>query len=180
MDFLKNKILDINIIFYDVEKEKTFLSKNTSNVCISFCNTLAIRNHLCGIYSSAYNLNTYFNENVLNYYPIWVAHYTNKDYPNFNKGRVVLWQFTDKGKINGINKDLTVDLNYGKLSNLIIESPYNDYYIHNFEYEEKITNNEEDNSEQENKESKEGNKEEIIEEEKLLNNSYDISLSFYF
>ena len=149
LDFTKNKSLDINILFYDVEKEKTFLSGNTSFICVSFCNTLALNNHICGIYSSSYYFKKYFDENVLKTYPIWVAQYTQKEKPdidiNWN-----LWQFSDKGEIEGISEN-KVDLNYAKMDQLLdlkVSNYYINYSIYNYLKDEnfyQIENKEEEN-----------------------------------
>ena len=47
--------------------------------------------------------------NKLAEYDVWVADYSNK--VNFYTGKYTMWQYTDKGNIDGITGK--VDLNYG-------------------------------------------------------------------
>ena len=42
-------------------------------------------------------------------HPIWLAHYTS--YTNYT-GKYVMWQLTDKGKIDGIDKLTDIDIYY--------------------------------------------------------------------
>lgn len=58
------------------------------------------------IYSSKYYLENIWN---LNKYPTWLAHYTKQT--NYDK-EYLLWQFSNQGKVNGINTDVDLDILY--------------------------------------------------------------------
>ena len=59
-----------------------------------------------GLYASSSILETKFREDILESVPIWVAEWDNNlDY----KGNFIFWQYSNKGKIDGI--DTEVDLN---------------------------------------------------------------------
>ena len=59
-----------------------------------------------GLYASTSVLETKFREDILESVPVWVAEWDNNlDY----KGNFIFWQYSNKGRINGIEAD--VDLN---------------------------------------------------------------------
>jgi lysozyme len=45
-------------------------------------------------------------------YPLWVAHYYQKDEPDVNR-KWIFWQHNDKGKINGIKESVDFNVFYG-------------------------------------------------------------------
>ncbi len=67
---------------------------------------------------SGYKGMLYSSKNYLQYiwqnknnYPVWLAHYTDKtDY----EGEYILWQLTNKGRIDGINTDVDINVMYHK------------------------------------------------------------------
>ena len=91
----------------------------------------------------------YFDENVLKTYPIWVAQYTQKEKPDIDINWS-LWQFSDKGEIEGISEN-KVDLNYAKMDQLLdlkVSNYYINYSIYNYLKDEnvyQIENKEEEN-----------------------------------
>jgi lysozyme len=71
------------------------------------------------IYTSWHFFNTYLNTPELRQYPLWIAHYKT---PNLNEKTTnwVIWQHTDKAKINGIRGG--VDFNVFKGGELDLKS----------------------------------------------------------
>jgi lysozyme len=53
------------------------------------------------VYTNKSLFNSYF-ENNLSDYPIWLSDYFSKDLKRFPEENLILWQFTDKGKVLGV------------------------------------------------------------------------------
>jgi lysozyme len=53
-------------------------------------------------------------------YPLWIAHYTAKPQPNIPAtwNNWVLWQFSEKGKVNGVKGSVDRDRFNGSLDDL--------------------------------------------------------------
>lgn len=79
-------------------------------VCRAFCETIRNAGYTPGIYASKSWFNDSLNISSLSSYKIWLAQYATK--PTYT-GRYDLWQYSDKGTINGINGK--VDVNYSYL-----------------------------------------------------------------
>ncbi len=93
-------------IYFDIEEKRQI---NVANeVCKAFCNEIERAGYWVGIYSYASFLNTYISKEIRNRYAIWIAHF-GVDKPNYS-GTYGMWQYSDEGRINGINA--SVDLDY--------------------------------------------------------------------
>ncbi|MDE6420636.1 MAG: Ig-like domain-containing protein, partial [Lachnospiraceae bacterium] len=87
------------------------ISKETRTaVCRAFCETIRNAGYTPGIYASKSWFNDKLNTSSLSSYKIWLAQYAMK--PTY-AGRYDLWQYSDKGTINGISGK--VDVNYSYL-----------------------------------------------------------------
>ena len=65
--------------------------------------------YYCGLYCSANYLNNLISDEVKNKYQIWVAHW-GVDKPNYN-GKWGIWQYSSKGKFDGIqSKRVDLDI----------------------------------------------------------------------
>lgn len=90
------------------------LSKSArTDITIAFCETVRNAGFKAGVYASK----SFFDDELvfsrISSYNIWVAHYT-KDVTNF-KHPYKMWQYTDKGRVDGIpgnngNVDLNISL----------------------------------------------------------------------
>ncbi len=91
--------------YYDIEDSKLLsLGKSqVSQIAENFCRTLEKNRYFCGIYASADPLNNLFNEeDVRKDFAVWVAHY-DIDKPGYS-GDWGIWQYTSKGRVDGIWK----------------------------------------------------------------------------
>lgn len=87
------------------------ISKETRTaVCRAFCETIRNAGYTPGIYASKSWFTDKLSMSSLSAYKIWVAQYAAK--PTYT-GRYDLWQYSDKGTINGISGK--VDVNYSYL-----------------------------------------------------------------
>ncbi len=92
-------------IYGDMEGDTMFGDIN--NVIKTFCDTIEAYGYKGGVYASLSNLRL-FEWSTIASYSIWCAQYY--DYCSFEHS-VDLWQYTDEGRVSGINR--TVDLNEG-------------------------------------------------------------------
>ncbi|MEG0546495.1 MAG: glycoside hydrolase family 25 protein [Oscillospiraceae bacterium] len=86
------------------------LSKSLrTDIAIAFCETVKNAGYKAGIYASK----TFFDDELqfsrISSYHIWVAQYTAPDKPTNFKHPYKMWQYTDKGRVDGIPEN--VDLN---------------------------------------------------------------------
>lgn len=104
-------------IYIDMELSGDYPNGRTDNLSVAerveiiqaFCETIKNSNYKSGVYTGEYFLSNYLNYQYISQYNIWMASYTdNNDLPKFNN-RYDVWQFTDRGRINGINGN--ADLN---------------------------------------------------------------------
>lgn len=84
------------------------VQERTNNVK-AFCEVIKNAGYKPMIYSYTYFLQNQLYMSQLNSYDVWVADYSDK--VNFYTGKYTMWQYTDKGRIDGITEN--VDLNYG-------------------------------------------------------------------
>lgn len=105
-------------ICYDIEDENIFkYNKQTkTDMCISFCDTIEMSGHYAMLYANPNWLNNHlYSEQLLKRYDLWLAHY-GVDNPSFACG---IWQKTDKGKVDGINGYVDLDIAYKDYKKLI-------------------------------------------------------------
>ena len=94
-------------IWFDMEdadgyKEKNGMPSNKilADICITFCETIKDNGYNVGIYANLDWLYNKINDSRLDVYNKWVAQWN--DVCTYNK-KYVMWQYTDKGIVDGIN-----------------------------------------------------------------------------
>ena len=96
-------------VYYDIEEKSIFEAGIASDIAKAFCNILEANKFFCGIYSSTYFFDTYFDNEVKTRYTIWLAHW-DVEVPTY-KGKYDVWQY-GSGSIPGIGDDADVDKGY--------------------------------------------------------------------
>jgi len=96
-------------VYYDIEEKSIFEAGIASDIAKAFCNILEANKFFCGIYSSTYFFDTYFDDEVKTRYTIWLAHW-DVEVPTY-KGKYDVWQY-GSGSIPGIGDDADVDKGY--------------------------------------------------------------------
>ena len=81
--------------------------KSVTSLAETFCSKIKKNGYSTGIYTNLDFSSNYFTKEVLNKYPTWVACWKNKI---TYKGDFVMWQYTDSGRVDGINGK--VDMNW--------------------------------------------------------------------
>ena len=78
-------------------------------VCKTFCQTITNAGYRAGVYSNKNWLTEKLDASQLSGYSIWCAHYADKcGYT----GSYSMWQYTDRGSVDGINGDVDLDRVY--------------------------------------------------------------------
>ena len=96
-------------VYYDIEEKSIFEAGIASDIAKAFCNILEANKFFCGIYSSTYFFDTYFDDEVKTRYTIWLAHW-DVEVPTY-KGKYDVWQY-GSGSVPGIGDDADVDKGY--------------------------------------------------------------------
>lgn len=80
-------------------------------VCEAFCTTVKNAGLEAGVYASRNWYNNRLTASTLESYAIWLAEY--RSVPLY-QGYYQMWQYTSKGKINGINGNVDLNVSYRK------------------------------------------------------------------
>lgn len=116
LSVLNNRKIDLPV-WYDIEEDVTFATgkENVSNIADAFFKTIIEAGYGGGIYSSLFTFQNYFTKEVKEKYDIWLAHVASDggalsqtSYPD----KKDLWQYSWKGKVNGISGDVDLDYCY--------------------------------------------------------------------
>lgn len=116
LDVLGDRNIDLPIVldfeeteFYTGELSRMHDMSPTdrTKVAKAFCDEIIKNNHEVIIYTNLYWAETFYDWNVLSDYPVWYAQYAT--YPNFDKP-FVMWQYTDNGYIDGIDRNVDFDI----------------------------------------------------------------------
>lgn len=109
LSILNGEKLDLPV-YFDMEEEsivRKYDKKTMTNMCIAFCSEIEKAGYWAGVYSNKNWFTHYLDYNELKArYTLWLAHY-GIDSPSLDCD---MWQYTDKGKVNGITGN--VDMNY--------------------------------------------------------------------
>lgn len=95
-------------VYFDIEEKKQIGVAN--ELCKAFCDEMEKVGYWVGIYSFASFLNSYICKEIKNRYAVWVAHF-GVGKPNYS-GDYGMWQYSDKGRMDGINANVDLDYCY--------------------------------------------------------------------
>ncbi len=117
IEAIKGKVFEFPI-WYDIEEELQFAKGKVfcSAITRAFCDEMKKGGYYSGLYISRSPLQSFINEDIKKTYPLWVAEYNSK--LNYT-GHVDMWQYTENGRINGLNCDFDIDVNYTDFPALI-------------------------------------------------------------
>lgn len=107
ISLLKGKSIQLPV-FIDLE-DKTIIGYDLTNQAIEYCKILEQNGIKSGIYASKDWFKNKLDINKLEKYKIWLAEWNGKKEPTVSF-KVDLWQYSDKGQINGINGHVDLDL----------------------------------------------------------------------
>ncbi len=128
MEALKDKIFEYPI-YYDVEDSSllgNLTNKDRTDIALAFTRKLQENGYYAGVYTNLDWLNNYLDkERLTQNTEIWIAQYVTgelKDYSQYG-----LYQYTNKGQINGINGDVDKNVAYKDYPTIISQSGYNGF-----------------------------------------------------
>lgn len=111
-------------VYIDMEEPKlTYLGKEKlTKIAETFCENIEANGYKCGIYANKSWLTNYLDTNNLkNKYDLWLAEWQIKltnynqalaSNPTYNEIPYKLWQFSEKGVINGIKTNVDLDIGW--------------------------------------------------------------------
>ena len=113
-------------IWFDQE-EKTILATgkaNCSAMVRAFCEVLEKNGYWVGLYTSRSVLSTHIEDDIKSRYALWAAEWNSK--LNYS-GAVGIWQYSDKGRVDGISGNVDLDESYIDYAKLVKEKGFNGF-----------------------------------------------------
>ena len=98
-------------VYFDLEEKKQFdLGKEkVSAIMRAFLEKVEKAGCFVGLYGSASSLTTHTADDIKSHYTIWLAHWVDKT--NYS-GAYGIWQYSEKGKVDGISGNVDLDICY--------------------------------------------------------------------
>ena len=105
-------------VYFDLEEKKQFdLGKEkVSAIMRAFLEKVEKAGYFVGLYGSASSLTTHTADNIKSHYTIWLAHWVDKT--NYG-GAYAVWQYSEKGKVDGISGNVDLDICYKDFPTII-------------------------------------------------------------
>ena len=120
-------------VFYDMENEKQLqnglTTKQRTEMCLAFMDKMESKGWFVGTYANANWYKNYLDEKTLGEAgPLWLAAWTDSGEPSKDySGKYGLWQYSDKGKVNGISGNVDLDVSYVDYPEIMRTCGYNGY-----------------------------------------------------
>lgn len=124
-------------VFCDIEYDTTnYAARNgvkmtktlASDMALAFMETIKAAGYKTGWYSNLDWVRNYLTSSALDSWPLWFAQYASrKTYSG--KADVVMWQYSDKGRVNGINGNVDMDYCYKDYSKEVKPVAKEPWYI---------------------------------------------------
>lgn len=105
-------------VYFDLEEKKQFdLGKEkVSAIMRAFLEKVEKAGYFVGLYGSASSLTTHTADDIKSHYTIWLAHWVDKT--NYG-GVYAVWQYSEKGKVDGISGNVDLDICYKDFPTII-------------------------------------------------------------
>lgn len=105
-------------VYFDLEEKKQFdLGKEkVSAIMRAFLERVESAGYFTGLYGSASSLTTHTADDIKSHYTIWLAHWVDKT--NYS-GAYGIWQYSEKGKVDGISGNVDLDICYKDFPTII-------------------------------------------------------------
>ena len=113
-------------VYYDVEEKKQFAlgKEKVSAIMRAFLERVEAAGYFVGLYGSASSLTTHTADDIKSRYTIWLAHWV--DQTNYT-GVYSIWQHSEKGRVDGINGNVDLDIGYKNFPTIIKAKGLNGY-----------------------------------------------------
>ena len=105
-------------VYYDVEEKKQFAlgKEKVSAIMRAFLERVEAAGYFVGLYGSASSLTTHTADDIKSRYTIWLAHWVNQ---TSYGGAYGIWQHSEKGRVDGINGNVDLDIGYKDFPTII-------------------------------------------------------------
>lgn len=112
---IKGKTFDFPV-WFDLEHDSQRNGSICGHIIPAFIETIKAGGYYCGLYSYYSFFKSYIpRSSYEGKYDVWLAHYTNTT-PWTNKA---IWQYSEKGRVNGINGNVDMDYCYKDYPSII-------------------------------------------------------------
>jgi len=112
-------------VFMDNEAQPASAKEGITEATIAFCETMEAAGYFVGIYGSAYSgFRDRMDDSKLTAYTHWVAQYASKC---TYSGKYGIWQYSSKGRVNGISGNVDMDLSNVDYPSAIKGGGFNGY-----------------------------------------------------
>ena len=113
-------------VFFDIEEQAAFDTgkANCSAMVRAFCDVLEQSGYWAGLYTSRSALETYIEDDIKSRYALWIAEWGNR--LNYS-GPVGIWQYSEKGYVNGIIGNVDLDVAYRDYTSAVKENGLNGF-----------------------------------------------------
>lgn len=126
LDWIKGKTFEYPIYFDIEDKTQVSLPRKTlTDICIAWCSIVEKAGYYVGIYSNPDWFINKLDQERLKAYDKWLAHWANK--PKWGNAFGGLWQYSSKGRIDGIKGDVDLDKSYRDYPAIIKKAGLNGY-----------------------------------------------------
>ena len=114
---IKGKQFEMPVYFDLEEKKQLDLGKEkVSAIMRAFLERVESAGYFTGLYGSASSLTTHTADDIKSQYTIWLAHWVDKT--NYS-GAYGIWQYSEKGHVDGINGNVDLDICYKDFPTII-------------------------------------------------------------
>ncbi len=105
-------------VYFDLEEKKQFdLGKEqVSAIMRAFLKKVESAGYFVGLYGSASSMATHTADDIKSWYTIWLAHWVNH---TSYSGAYGIWQHSEKGRVDGINGNVDLDICYKDFQTII-------------------------------------------------------------
>ena len=95
-------------VYFDVEEKNALATgkKNVSAIIRAFCSIMEKAGYWVGVYASRAHIQSYIDDDTQKRYTLWVAEWGNALHYSGDYG---MWQYSEKGKVSGINGNVDLD-----------------------------------------------------------------------
>lgn len=113
-------------VYFDLEEAKQFnLGKaRVSAIMRAFLERVEAAGYFVGLYGSKSSLTAYTENDIKDRYAIWMAHWVSQT--NYG-GAYGIWQYSETGRISGINGDVDLDECYVDYPAIIVGGGFNGF-----------------------------------------------------
>jgi len=122
LESLQGRALDLPV-YYDIElsgeypkgrADRLSTGERTKNA-LAFCRVIESAGYRAGIYAGQYFYLDSINYQPLSRYEIWMASYTNDGLPPLSARGYRIWQFTDRGNVDGISGGVDMNVMFSEI-----------------------------------------------------------------